>query len=128
MKNKRTKTSNRNKSRSTRPGTSRSATSRAAKSSQFVNMRERVNELEETLRAIRSGEVDAVVVNAPKGDQVFTLQGAEHPYRLLVEDAARAAADVRKLDPFFKADSFGSLFRNPDHQAKIASALRKAGL
>jgi adenylate cyclase len=44
------------------------------------------------------------------------------------DDAARAVADVRKLDPFFKIDSFGSLFRNSDHQAKILSALRKAGL
>ncbi len=44
------------------------------------------------------------------------------------EDAARAVAAVRKLDPFFDAGSYGSLFRNPDHQAKIASALRKAGL
>jgi UDP-N-acetylenolpyruvoylglucosamine reductase len=38
------------------------------------------------------------------------------------------AASVRKLDPFFDTSSFGSLFRNPDHQGKIASALRKAGL
>ena len=44
------------------------------------------------------------------------------------EDAARTAAAVRKLDPFFDSASFGSLFRNPEHQAKIASALRKAGL
>ena len=45
-----------------------------------------------------------------------------------LEDAARAAAAVRKLDPFFDTGSFGSLFRNPEHQAKLASALRKAGL
>jgi adenylate cyclase len=44
------------------------------------------------------------------------------------EDAARTAAAVRKLDPFFDTGRFGSLFRNPEHQAKIASALRKAGL
>ena len=44
------------------------------------------------------------------------------------EDAARAAAAVRKLDPFFDTARFGSLFRNPEHQAKLASALRKAGL
>jgi len=44
------------------------------------------------------------------------------------EDAARSAAAVRKLDPFFDSARFGSLFRNPEHQAKIASALRKAGL
>jgi len=44
------------------------------------------------------------------------------------EDAGRAAATVRRLNPFFDRSSFGSLFRNPDHQAKIASALGKAGL
>ena len=31
------------------------------------------------------------------------------------EDAARAAAAVRKLDPFFDTGRFGSLFRNPEH-------------
>jgi adenylate cyclase len=44
------------------------------------------------------------------------------------EDAARAVAAVRKLDPFFDTGSFGSLFRDSEHRAKIASALRKAGL
>ena len=44
------------------------------------------------------------------------------------EDAASATAAVRKLDPFFDTGSFGSLFRNPEHRAKIAMALRKAGL
>ena len=44
------------------------------------------------------------------------------------EEAARSAAVVRKLDPFFDSTRSGSLFRNPEHQAKIVSALRKAGL
>jgi two-component system, NarL family, sensor kinase len=66
----------------------------AVKSPALEKMRERVSELEETLRAIRSGEVDAVVISAPKGDQVFTLQGAEHPYRLLVETIDEGAATL----------------------------------
>jgi PAS domain S-box-containing protein len=45
----------------------------------------RLAELEETIRAIRFGEVDAVVVNGPNGHQVYTLEGADHPYRVLVE-------------------------------------------
>jgi TolB-like protein len=45
-----------------------------------------------------------------------------------LEDAARAAEVVRKLSPFFDTGGFGLLFRNPDHQAKIAAALHKAGL
>src|ERR1700756_2178077 len=66
----------------------------AGKSLALAEMRERVSELEETLRAIRSGEVDAVVVSASKGDQVFTLQGAEHPYRMLVETIDEGAATL----------------------------------
>ena len=45
----------------------------------------RVVEAEETLRAIRGGEVDGLVVSTAEGDRVFTLMGAEHPYRVMVE-------------------------------------------
>lgn len=45
----------------------------------------RLQEAEETLRAIRSGEVDAIVVSGPDGEKVFTLQGADHTYRVFVE-------------------------------------------
>jgi two-component system NarL family sensor kinase len=57
-------------------------------------LKARVQELEETLRAIRMGEVDAVLVSGARGDQVFTLQGAEHPYRLLVETIDEGAATL----------------------------------
>src|SRR4030042_3418218 len=45
----------------------------------------RMMEAEETLRAIRDGEVDGLVVSTAEGDRVFTLMGAEHPYRVMVE-------------------------------------------
>jgi len=45
----------------------------------------RLAQAEETIHAIHYGEVDAVVVNGPRGPQVFTLEGADHPYRVLVE-------------------------------------------
>jgi signal transduction histidine kinase/ActR/RegA family two-component response regulator len=48
-------------------------------------LRTRLAEAEETLRAIRHGEVEAVVVEGPKGPQVYTLTTAEQPYRNLVE-------------------------------------------
>ena len=41
------------------------------------HLRGRLLELEETLRAIRSGEVDALVVETAGEDQVFTLHGAD---------------------------------------------------
>jgi PAS domain S-box-containing protein len=45
----------------------------------------RLEQAEATIHAIYSGEVDAVVVNGPRGPQVYTLEGADHPYRVLVE-------------------------------------------
>jgi len=49
------------------------------------DLRARLAEAEETLRAIHSGEVDALVVATTAGEQVFTLTGAERAYRLLIE-------------------------------------------
>jgi tetratricopeptide (TPR) repeat protein len=44
------------------------------------------------------------------------------------EDAARAAATVLRLHPFFELDSYGSVFRNPADRTAIIDGLRKAGL
>ncbi len=64
-------------------------------STETAELRVRLYELEETLRAIRSGQVDALVVYAPDGgDRIFTLQGAEHPYRVLVEAMNEGAATM----------------------------------
>jgi len=52
----------------------------------------RLREAEETLQAIRSGEVDAIVVQGPGGEKVFTLQGADHIYRVFLERMNEGAA------------------------------------
>ena len=56
-----------------------------------ADLRARLDEAEDTLRAIRSGEVDALVVSGMEGDQIFTLKGAELPYRVLIEDMNEGA-------------------------------------
>jgi PAS domain S-box-containing protein len=48
----------------------------------------------ETLRAIRSGRVDAVVVNHADGHGVLTFRDPDHAYRALVEAMAEGAALV----------------------------------
>ena len=60
--------------------------------SAIETLRFRLEEAEETLQAIHSGEVDALVISRPEGEQIFTLQGAEHPYRVLVETMSEGAA------------------------------------
>src|SRR6202521_5307492 len=52
----------------------------------------RLTEAEETLRAVRSGGVDAIVVNGQGGEKVFTLQGSDHTYRVFVERMNEGAA------------------------------------
>jgi PAS domain S-box-containing protein len=49
---------------------------------------------QETLDAIRSGEVDAVVVSGAKGNQIYSLTGAEQPYRIYVERMQEGAVTV----------------------------------
>jgi PAS domain S-box-containing protein len=58
---------------------------------EVAELRQRLREAEETIEAIRSGAVDALVVSGNKGDQVFTLKGAEKPYRLLMEAMSEGA-------------------------------------
>jgi PAS domain S-box-containing protein len=60
------------------------------------DLRRRLEEAEETLRAIHEGEVDALVLSKPQGEVVFTLKGAESPYRVFVEAMNEGAAT---LDP-----------------------------
>ncbi len=60
-------------------------------SSDFADLKSRLAEAEDTLRALRSGEVDALVVDGKSGAQVFTLKSAAEPYRLLVEQMREGA-------------------------------------
>jgi PAS domain S-box-containing protein len=50
------------------------------------DLKTRLQEAEENLNAIRSGGVDALVISGPKGDQVFTLNEADRPYRIIIEE------------------------------------------
>ena len=52
----------------------------------------RLREAEETLEAIRSGEVDALVVDTPGGEEhLFTLEAADHVYRIFLESITEGA-------------------------------------
>ena len=55
-----------------------------------------LEDAQEVIRAIQSGEVDAVVVNGPGGEQVFTLTHSEHSYRALIEAMNEGAATLAR--------------------------------
>jgi len=57
-------------------------------------LRAKLQEAQETLEAIQSGAVDAVVINSEAGSQIYTLSGAEEPYRVYVERMQEGAVTV----------------------------------
>lgn len=62
----------------------------------IAELRRRLYEAEETLRAIREGEVDALVIRDAGRDEIFTLESGPEPYRVFMEamDLGAAAFDV----------------------------------
>lgn len=60
----------------------------------FQLLQDHLREAQETLEAIRNGDVDAVVVSGSHGSQVYSLSGAEQPYRIYVEQMQEGAVTV----------------------------------
>jgi PAS domain S-box-containing protein len=56
----------------------------------------RLKTAEDTLRAIQSGEVDALMVSGHRGEQVVSLKGGEPAYRMLVEAMSEGAATLSR--------------------------------
>jgi PAS domain S-box-containing protein len=56
------------------------------------NLRIQYEEAEETISAIQSGSIDALVVNGSSGTQIYTLEGADYPYRVFIETMSEGAA------------------------------------
>jgi PAS domain S-box-containing protein len=80
-------------------------------------LRMKLEEAEASIQAIRNGEVDAVVVTGPEGEKIYTLSGAEHIYRILVE-AINEGAVVLSPDGIivYCNRSFASILGRPIYQ------------
>src|SRR5215213_5777041 len=69
-------------------------TDRPADDNEISELQRRLDDAEETLRAIREGEVDALVVDGPKGEVIYTLTSADYPYRLMIDEMNEGAVSV----------------------------------
>src|ERR1044072_6188884 len=61
---------------------------------EVTSLRQWLEEAEETLRAIRTGEVDALVIDSPEGEAIYTLTTADYPYRLMIDEMNQGAVSV----------------------------------
>jgi signal transduction histidine kinase/CheY-like chemotaxis protein len=75
---------------------------------------ERLGEAEEMLRAIRYGEIDALVVEGSGGSKVYTLHSTDEPYRHLVEQMQEGAVVLtRRGDVLYTNARFAALVGEP---------------
>jgi PAS domain S-box-containing protein len=75
-----------------------------------IELRSRLEETEETLRAIQQYMVDAFVVNREQGIQVVTLNESEIPYRMMVESMNEGAVTLIPDGTVFYCNSrFGQM-------------------
>ena len=78
------------------------------------DLRARLDEAEDTLRAIRSGEADSLVVMGDRGEQIFALRGADQAYRILIENMSEGALTVNTSGMIIYANRrFAEMLKSP---------------
>ena len=91
---------------------------------ELEELRRRLEESEATLAAIRNGEVDAVVVAGNGSPRIYTLEGADHPYRVLVEAMQQGAVTLSPDGAIVYCNSsFASMAKRP-YDKIIGSSIR----
>jgi len=109
---------------------------------QVADLESQLAEAQAVLRAIYNCEVDAVVVHGTDGEQVFTLQAAERPYRVMMETMSEGAVTLSQDGTVLHCNrAFAQLLRRPfsefigshfaawvtdEHQASYAEFLQNA--
>ena len=80
-------------------------------SKEAADLHARLDEANEILRAIRAGEVDAVVV---QGNRLFTLNGGDEPYRVLIEEMNQGAVTLSSVGSILYCNRrFAELLKMP---------------
>ena len=81
---------------------------------QLDSLREQLDEANDTIEAIRSGSVDAIVVRGEEGSQLYTLKSADHTYRIFIEKMAEGAVTLNSTGLVLYSNSqFAALTNRP---------------
>ena len=92
---------------------------------EIEDLRLRLDEAEDALRAIRKGEVDALVVSTPEGDQVFTLKSADYPYRVFLEAMHEGAVTLDQDGTILYCNHFFSELVQTPLEKLIGSSIQQ---
>ncbi|HXS59041.1 MAG TPA: PAS domain-containing sensor histidine kinase [Hanamia sp.] len=69
---------------------------RPKKLSEIEELRQKLDEANETIEAIRSGQVDAFLVKDQNGPRIYTLKSADQTYRVFIEKMKEGAITLNK--------------------------------
>ncbi|TCC88080.1 PAS domain-containing protein [Pedobacter frigiditerrae] len=80
----------------------------------LTSLTNQLEEANDTLEAIRTGEVDALVINGADGHQVYTLKSADQTYRIFIEQMSQGAITINQSGTILYSNSqFASLISQP---------------
>ncbi len=81
---------------------------------ELEELRHQLYEAQETIDAIRTGQVDAIVVNGRNGHELYTLKTADHSYRVFIEKMTEGAVTLNYEGIILYCNSqFASLLQLP---------------
>jgi PAS domain S-box-containing protein len=70
--------------------------SRQELESELEELQFQLSEANETIEAIRTGQIDAIVIQGTDGHQLYTLKSADHTYRLFIEKMNEGAVTLSR--------------------------------
>lgn len=81
---------------------------------QLEELQRQLEEANETIEAIRTGQVDALVVHGDEGHQLYTLRTADQTYRVFIEKMTEGAVTLNKQGIILYCNSqFASMVNMP---------------
>ena len=81
---------------------------------ELTDLRQQLEEANDTIEAIRSGEVDALIVKEKNGLQLYTLKSADQTYRIFIEQMTEGAVTLSEDNLILYCNSqFASLVKLP---------------
>lgn len=88
-------------------------------------LRSSLQEMEDALYAIRHGEVDAIMVSGPNGEQVYSVSSADTPYRTFIEEMSEGAVTLAKDGTILYCNNrFANIVQSPYNQV-IGTSIKR---
>src|SRR4051812_22845931 len=81
---------------------------------EIEELRQQLEEANDTIEAIRTGQIDALIVKDKHGHQLYTLKSADQTYRVFIEKMIEGAVTLNEKGIILYSNSrFASMMKSP---------------